>query len=125
MAIPYEAEIERLVAHVESGADLYRLASESEYTTDETLFRDAMDATMFPDAYINMAQGPVCRDRVVLLANTVVFFALCADVRWVVAERESTYIDEVENPNRRPFGVKEYKRANAKRARRVVKIDEN
>jgi hypothetical protein len=120
MAIPYEAEIERLAAHVESGADLYRLASESEYTTDETLFRDAMDATMFPDAYINMAQGPVCRDRVVLLANTVVFFALCADVRWCVAERAGVDPVRVTKPTRRKG-----KRANAKRARRVVKIDEN
>ena len=131
MTLPYEAEVERIADEVEDGIDLYSMVQASDYTQDERLFRDAMDSTMFPDAYIELVKGRRLRmdDRTLwmLLAPTVVFFALCADVRWVVAERESTYIDEVEDPNRKPFGVKEYKakRAQAKRTRRGIDLDEN
>ena len=131
MAMPYEAEVERIADMVEDGYDLYSLVFDSEYTQNDKLFIKAMDSTMFPDAYIELVRGRRVnmdeRTRWMLLAPTVVFFAMCAEVRWVIAERESTYIDEVENPGRKPFGSGEYKakRSEAKRTRRGIDLDEN
>ncbi len=92
MAIPYEAEIQRLVAEVEDGGDVYSLVFESPYTQEAKLFIEAMDSTMFPDAYIELVKGRRVnmdeRTRWMLLAPTVVFFAMCAEIRWNIAERE-------------------------------------
>ena len=92
MAIPYEAEIQRLVAEVEDGGDLFSLVFESPYTQEAKLFIEAMDSTMFPDAYIELVKGRRVnmdeRTRWMLLAPTVVFFAMCAEIRWNIAERE-------------------------------------
>ncbi len=124
MVIPYEAEIERLAAEVEAGADLYKLAYESEYARDETLFRDAMDSTMFPDAYINLVRGRRLnmdeRTKWMLLAPTVVFFAMCADVRWCVAERA-----EVKHNERQPVRVHRLRRRRKTARLKGIDKDEN
>lgn len=105
MAMPYEAEIDRIADMVEDGYDLYSLVFDSEYTRNDKLYIRAMDSTMFPDAYVELVKGRRLdmdeRTKWMLLAPTVVFFAMCAEVRWNVAERKQTREHEPITTHRR------------------------